>query len=95
MTKGPCLLDSKKLTEISSDFIEPYLKDFLSLQIDGVGMGITSPSDARNHLAGVEYFVSVYCGIHSRLATSNMYSKFISLSDADLVDICRKVVETT
>lgn len=81
----------EKLPEIPSELIEPYLKNFLSLQIEGIGCGLTKPQDARNDLKGVQYFVSAYCGIHARFATSNEYDRFCNLSDEDMVAICKKV----
>ncbi len=89
------LFNIKRLTEIPSEYLEPYLKDFLSVQIEGVGCGLTTCEDARSYLRGVEYFVSVYCGIHAHIATSNVYDKFIHLSNDEMIKICREVVNST
>ncbi len=82
-----------KPSEIPSEFIEPYLQNFLGNQIDGIAMGLQQPQETRNYLRGVKYFVDCYCGIHARLATSNVYDKFINLSDEDMIRICKKVTK--
>lgn len=81
-----------KLTKIPSDFIEPYLKRFLSIQIESVGFGLTSPEEARNYLSGVGYFVSCFCGVHASIATQNEYGKFCRLTDDKMIEICKNTV---
>ena len=80
-----------KLKEISSEYIEPYLKRFLMIQLEGVACGLTTPEEARQHLNGVEYFISCFGGIHSRYAISNEYSRFCKLSNEDMIILCKKV----
>ena len=80
----------KDLPEIPSEFIEPYLKRFLMIQTEGVAMGRT-PEQARAALNGVEYFISCFGGIHSRLATMNEYYRFSKLPDEEMISICKKV----
>ena len=81
----------KDLPEIPSEFIEPYLKRFLMIQIESVGSGFDSPEKARQTLKGVDYFISCFGGLHSRIATSNEYDRFIKLSDEEMISICKKV----
>jgi hypothetical protein len=83
--------DLSKMVEIPSEYIEPYLKTFLSMQIESIGLGYSTPAEARADLKGVEHFVSIFCGIHSRFATSNEYNKFCSMSDEQIIEICKKV----
>jgi hypothetical protein len=84
---------SKDLPKIPSEYIEPYLQRFLTIQIEGVGIGMTKPEDARNNLKGVKFFVSCFGGIHASLATQNVYWDFINMSDEQMIKICKEVVE--
>ena len=87
---GEQLIGCKNLPEISSDFIEPYFQRFLSMQIESVGAGLITPKEAKEYLKGVEYF-ACFTGIHCRIATANMYGKFISLPDHELLEMCKKI----
>lgn len=82
------------LTKIPSEFIEPYLLRFLSLQIESVGFGLMSPDEARRLLSGVEYFATCFCGVHASLAISNEYGKFCRLTDEQMIEICKKVIKS-
>lgn len=79
-----------QIGELPSELIEPYLQRFLMMQIEAVACGLTDVKEAKSHLAGVEYFISSFGGIHSRLATSNMYGQFIRTPDKELIAICKK-----
>lgn len=78
-----------KPIEIPSELIEPYLKHFLMLQVESVAFGLITPEETKTYLKGVEYFVTCYCGVHARFATSNMYGKFLRMKDEDLIEICK------
>lgn len=82
-----------KLAEIPSEFIEQYLIRFLSIQIESVAFGLTSPNEARKNLAGVEYFVDCFCGVHARIATGNEYGRFCRLSDEQMIEICKDALK--
>lgn len=78
------------LPKIPSEFIEPYLKEFLIFQIESVATGLIPPSKAREYLSGVDYFAGAFCGTHARFATSNQYTKFCNLSDVKMIEICQE-----
>ncbi len=94
-----------ELPEIPSEFIEPYLSKFMGSMVEFVasacltqeelderqGIGWTV-ADVKKWVKGVEVFVSQTCGIHSRLAMQNEMDRFCSLPDAELKEVCRKVV---
>ncbi len=83
--------DLSKMNQIPSEFIEPYLRTFLMAVVEGVGCGWTKPEEARADLQGVERFVSLFGGIHARIATSNQYLKLCDLSDEAMIDLCKKL----
>lgn len=79
-----------KLAEIPSEFIEPYLQRFLSIQIESCACGV-SPEDIRSNLKGVQFFISCFGAIHSRYAVNNEYDRMIRLSNEDMTAICKRV----
>ena len=87
---GTQLLGCEDLPEINSEFIEPYFQRFLSMQIESVGAGLITPKEAKEYLKGVDYF-SCFAGLHCRFAVSNMYGKFIRLSDDELLKMCKNI----
>ncbi len=95
-----------KLPEIPSEFIEPYLSKFMGSMVEFVssacltqeeleterqGIGWTV-ADVKQWVKGVEVFVSQTCGIHARYAMMNEMDRFTKLPDAELKEVCRKVV---
>lgn len=85
---------NQDLKRIPSEFIEPYLQDALMLELQSIAYGFDSDKqidEAKNDLKGIEHFASVYCGIHSQLATSNEYKKFYDLPNEDLRKLARKL----
>lgn len=83
------ILTMDKLAKIPSEFIEPYLIRFLSIQIESVAFGLISPDEARKNLAGVEYFVTCFCGVHANIATGYKYGRFCRLTDEHMIEICK------
>ena len=83
-----------KLPEIPSEFIQPYLVKYFNTIIESVGMGFETPVEAKSKLYGVECFVSMFCGINSRIACSNEYYKIKNLSDEDFKALCVRIVKT-
>jgi hypothetical protein len=78
------------LPEIQSEFIEPYTKRFLMSYLEGVAIGLTKPSEMRDALKGVEHFISMFGGIHSRYATANVYGDLCKLTDEQIFDVATK-----
>lgn len=95
----------KKLPEIPSDFIEPYLVDFLGRMVEFIATSkLTNEekvnkvgwtvSEMKQRIKGVELFVSFYCGIHARYAMMNAFQDhFEKIPDDELREICKKVME--
>jgi hypothetical protein len=81
------------LPDIPSEFIEPYLKRFLMMQIESIAAGLETPTQVRKSLKEIEYFASSFCGIHAKFAVTNEYNKFCKLSDREMKSICKKVFE--
>ncbi len=84
----------QNLKRIPSEFIEPYLQDFLMLELQSIAYGFDSDEqidESKNNLKGVESFVGPYCGIHSQYATMNEYRKFYDLPNDDLRKLAKKV----
>ena len=78
------------LADIPSEYIEPYVVKFISSHLESIALGCMSPKQMKADLRGVEHFISMFGGIHSRLATSNNYYDMLRLNDDDLLDICRE-----
>jgi hypothetical protein len=85
--------DLSEMNEIPSEFIEPYLHTFLSMQIESIGLGFTTPAEARAELKGVEHFIMIFAGLHARYAVMNEYGKFCRMTDEQIIEICKKAVE--
>jgi hypothetical protein len=86
--------DLSELDEIPSEFIEPYLVTYMSMVIESVGFGFDTPAEARERLKGIERFISIFGGIHARLATQNRVYDFCNMSDEKMIEICKQVCET-
>ena len=99
-------IKDSNLIEIPSEFIEPYLAKFMGNMIDFVasacltqeeldterkGIGWTV-ADVKKWVKGVEVFVSQTCGVHARYAMMNEMDRFTRLPDAELKELCRKIV---
>lgn len=82
--------DLSELNEIPSEYLEPYLVKFMSYIIESVGCGWKKPAEARAQLKGIESFVSLFGGIHSRMAMMNQYFNFVNLKDEDMIKICKE-----
>lgn len=93
----------EKLTEIPSEFIEPYLADFMGRMVEFVASARTKEEieklhgigwtveEVKNWVKGVEMFASEYCGIHARIAMSNECDRFTRIESTELKGICDKV----
>lgn len=82
--------DLSELNEIPSEFLEPYLVKFMSYIIEAVGTNWKTPAEARAELKGIESFVSLFGGVHSRYAMMHQYFNFVNLKDEDMIKICKK-----
>lgn len=98
-------MDSRKLPEIPSELIEPYLVRFMETMIQFAANACITNDELNKerggvghtiqHLKamvdGVETFVSQSCEIHARFAMMNELSRWQSMPDEELRSICRKV----
>ena len=69
------------LPEIQSEFIEPYLQQMVVMELLALENNFTEKQleKSKENLKGLEVFVSRFCGIHSKIATGNIFYKFYSL----------------
>lgn len=79
------------LDEIPSEFIEPYIVTYISMTIESVGFGFDTPAEARERLQGLERFISIFAGVHARIATQNQVYKICGLSDEKMISMCKQV----
>jgi hypothetical protein len=94
-----------KLSDIPSEFIEPYLAQFMGSMLEffanaylteaekvaqGKGTGWTV-QEIKNWIKGVEVFVSNSCGIHARYAMMNEMYKMTDMPDEELRTLARKI----
>lgn len=86
---------AENLPEIPSEFIEPYAKRFLMMQMEAINFGLVTPDEARKTLDAVGYFISCFSGIHAKLAVGNEYKRFSDLSDSDLKNICKEIFKNS
>jgi hypothetical protein len=77
--------------EIPSELIEPHLKNFLMVQLEYFNYCSQSYDETLANLRGVERFVSHYGGIHSRMATWNIYSNVFDLDEKKLREFCIEI----
>jgi hypothetical protein len=84
-------LKQRGLTEIPSEFIEPYLVAMLSMELECIAFKPTQErlDKAKANLKGVEEFVSRFCGIHARYATMNTYKSFYDMSLEQAIEIVK------
>lgn len=83
--------DLSELDEIPSEYIEPYLITYFSMVIESVGYGFDTPQQARDRLKGIERFISIFGGLHARIATQNKVFEFCNMSDEEIINICKQV----
>lgn len=91
-----------KLPEIPSEYIEPYLVQFMGSMIGFIASARTEEekqkngcgwtvADIKQWMKGVEVFVSHSCGIHARYAMMNELQKFIRMPDEELYNLCHRI----
>lgn len=82
---------AKELPKIPSEYIEPYLAKFIGHLIESIAFGFKTPAEAKTALEGVEEFVSLCGGLHSEMAMMNELGRFKSISDDELLHMCKKI----
>jgi len=63
------------------------------MTIESVGLGFDTPQEARERLIHLDRFVSIFCGVHARIATQNRVYQFVGMSDEQILEVCKKVCE--
>ena len=94
----------EELPKIPSEFIEPYLAQFMGNMVEFMsnartteekeklgGVGWTA-EEVKHWVKGVELFVSWYCGIHAKYAMMNAQRDFDRIPNDKLQEICKSVV---
>ena len=84
-----------ELPKIPSEFIEPYLRKMLSMELEALQFCPTQErlDEAKKNLKGVELFISRFGGIHSRYAVMNIYNSFYALTLKDAILINKLVLD--
>ena len=86
----------KEMPKIPSELIEPYLKQWLMVQLEYLAYGCYRKKDIdptgikhfRTSLEAVMSFNSHFGGLHSTIATSNIYGETLwGKSDEQLIKI--------
>lgn len=69
------------LREIPSQLIEPAIQHYYMETMNAIGSGEITPKEGKDRLQTIDSFVSRYCGLHAKLATTNIYYKAIICDD--------------
>jgi len=82
-------LTKRGLSQIPSEFIEPYLVAMLSIELECIAFTFTEEQleQSKANLKGIERFVSRFCGIHASIATGNVYYDFYRMTLEDVKKI--------
>jgi hypothetical protein len=78
-------------SEIPSEYIEPYLKNFMMVQLEYFNYCNQSHEETLANLKGVERFISHYGGLHSRMAVSNIYYTVYNQTEEKLREFCIEI----
>ncbi len=78
------------MQKIPSEFIEPYLKQFLLNKLESLHYGLITIERFKSDLMGVDSFIGFCGGVHSVIATSNLYSGLCRQSDDRIIEIANK-----
>ena len=81
---------SETLPKIPSEFIEPYLKDFLMAKLESLYYGQITVDKFKSDLMGVDSFISMFGGLHSTIATSNLYYGLCRNTDERIIELADK-----
>ena len=77
---------------IPSEFIEPFLVSYISYQLESTAFGFRTHKQVVADLEGLQKFVSLFCGIHSRYAMNNEVYKIKEMHPNTWKAIAKKVV---
>lgn len=91
---GSQLLKSKDLPKLPSELMEPYFQRFMSMEMESIALGFTTPQQSKERLKAVESFATYFTGLHCSLAVGNEYHKFCSIPDDDLKVMCENILKT-
>lgn len=78
------------MQKIPSEFIEPYLTKFLMSKLESLHYGLITVERFKSDLMGVDSFIGMFGGVHSVLATSNLYFGLCSKSDESIIEIANE-----
>lgn len=85
------MINEKDLPKIDSEFIEPYLKRWLMMELESLHYGFITPEEVKESLKWMDRFASRFCGIHAVYAAMNECNKINRLSNEQLTSIANSV----
>lgn len=84
---GQQCLYADNLPEIPSEFIEPYAKRYMMMQLETLYYGMNDVKAVKERLSHVMCFLCAFVGIHAEMAISNEYYRIINMNDEKLMQI--------
>lgn len=84
-------MNRKRLEKINSVILEPHLIGYLMMNLESLHAGLIDLDEFRTYLIGAAQFVDYCGGIHSKLATNNIYRGVHALPDDKILEIARNV----
>ena len=85
------LPSQRELPKIPSEFIEKYLQQWLMVQLEYFYMKVYPYEEIMANLKAVESFNSHFGGLHSTIATTNVYYPMYQLDEEKLREFCIKL----
>ena len=82
-------LGRQDLPKIPAEFIEPYIVQYISLEIENIATGHRTPQKALENLKALDLFIDRFCGIHSVYAMNNFIDMFREMSDETIIEIAK------
>jgi len=85
-------MEMTELREIPSEFIEPYIVDYISKSLKALAEGrdFDDVDDFKSKMQGMHRFIQHTCGIHARLASDNMiFGKLINGDNDEILSAAK------
>ena len=78
------------LPKIPSEYIEPYMIQYISYELENIASGYRKPSEALANLKAMDLFINRFCSIHAQYAMMNFISMFERLDDQTIIDLAKQ-----
>jgi hypothetical protein len=91
-------MEMTELKEIPSEFIEPYIVDYISKSLKALAEGrdFDDVDDFRSKMHGFYRFIQHSCGIHARLASDNIIlGKIINAPNENIMAVVKEIYGKT